>query len=803
MRWLVRIFVGLIVIIAVAVGGGYVWLRGSLPQTDGTVSVKGPGSSLEITRDRHGIPHIYAKSDNDAWFGLGYAHAQDRLWQMEMNRRIGAGRLSEILGSQTVQTDRFLRTLSVYHHAENTVANLSDEARAAMESYAAGVNAYIAGRGGIGAPLPPEFLILGVEPEPWKPADSLVWAKMMAWDLGANWRKEVLRFRLVKAGLSQQHVAELFPPYPGDAPVALPDIAALYQDIEIEGTEFAGLPEALLPDPANGSNNWVISGARTASGKPLLANDPHLGLAAPPVWYFAHVDAPGLKAMGATLPGIPGIVLGRNERIAWGFTNTGPDVQDMFIERLVAGDPKSYVTPTGTAKFQLRKEVIKVKDADDISLEVRTSRHGPIISDASRSAAEVAGDGHVLAFAWTALRDDSGTAEALIGSNKAANWDEFVAAIRHYDVPQQNMVFADIDGNIGMYAPGRVPVRKPENKVQGFFPVPGWEAAYDWDGFIPFEELPHTYNPARGYVATANHKIVPPDYAHHITFEWAAPYRARRIEDLLTGREKHTVDSVRMLQGDVRSVMATDFMPRLLEVKPTAERSVKAYALLANWDGEMDRNKPEPLIFNAWFKHLGKTVYADELGDMFKHYWDVRPVFMSNVLMGGQAHWCDNVKTAPKESCNDVILKALDAAVEELAEEMDNDDPAAWRWGERHVAYSDHNPFTHVGPLARFFDISIPSSGDGYTVNVGKHRISDPEHPYRQYHGPSLRAIYDFADLDRSRWIHTTGQSGNPFSPFHGNFAQTWRDVGDIPMTMKRDAIMAGAIGTLKLNPVP
>jgi penicillin G amidase len=796
MRWIAGLIASVFVMAVVSVGIGYFWLRGSLPQTEGNVQVAGIVAPVEIVRDSSGIPHIYGKSEADGWFGLGYAHAQDRLWQMDFNRRIGAGRLSEILGDKGLQTDKFLRTLSVYHYAEQNYANETPRTRAMLQAYAAGVNSYIANKKGA---MPPEFYILGVTPRPWKPADSLVWSKMMAWDLGANWSKEILRLRMLKeGGLSQQQISELFPPYPGDAPVALPDLASLYDGIELPLKQLAQATREMIPDPGNGSNNWVVSGPRTSSGKPLLANDPHLGLAAPPVWYFAHINTPDVKVMGATLPGIPGVVLGRNQRIAWGFTNTGPDVQDMFIEKLV-GD--KYLTPDGPKAFETRKEVIHVKDGEDVELNVRISRHGPIISDVLASASKVVGEGHVMAFSWTALRPDNTTARAILDINRAGNWSEFKGAIRSFDVPQQNMVYADVDGNIGYYAPGRVPVRHPDNKIRGFMPVPGWEAKYDWQGFIPFEELPHIYNPARNFVATANHKVVDKGYPHFITGEWAPPYRARRIESLLTGRDKHTVSSFREIQSDVKSLYATDLLPRLLKVKPASDDAAKAVKMLSSWDATMDRTRPEPLIYNAWMRELGALIYADELGEMFKSFQDSRSVFTSNVLIGGQDHWCDNVRTTNTETCDELISEALVKALADTRTRTGSEDMATWRWGELHFAHSDHNPFTHVGSLAGIFDVSIPNNGDGFTVNVGRHKISDEEHPWRQFHGPSLRAIYDLSDLDKSRWIHSTGESGNVFSPYYANFAETWRNVEDMPMTMDRSAIEAGSIGTLTLKP--
>jgi len=796
MRWIAGIIAGIVVLAAVGLSGGYFWLRGSLPQIAGETTVAGLSAPVEITRDANGIPHIYGKTEADGWFGLGYAHAQDRLWQMEFNRRIGAGRLSEILGEKGLKTDKFLRTLSVYHYAKQNYANEKPETRAIYQAYAAGVNAFISDPKG---PLPPEFHVLGVKPAPWTPADSLVWSKMMAWDLGANWANEILRLRLLKEGdLSQQQISELFPPYPGDAPVTLPDLASFYDGIDLPLKQFADASQELVPEPGNGSNNWVVSGERTASGKPLLANDPHLGLAAPPVWYFAHISTPEVSVIGATLPGIPGVVLGRNKRIAWGFTNTGPDVQDMFIEKLVGGQ---YLTPDGPADFETREEIIKVKDGEDVTLNVRISRHGPIISDVLEPAAKVVGDGHVMAFAWTALRDDNTTATAILESNKAQNWAEFVESMRSFDVPQQNMVYADIDGNIGYYAPGRIPVRHPDNEIRGFMPVPGWDAKYDWQGYIPFDELPHTYNPSQNYVATANHKVVDKNYPHFITGEWSAPFRARRIESLLTGRDKHSIGSFRQIQGDIKSLYATDLLPRLLSAKPEGDDAVRAHKLLSSWDGTMDRLHPEPLIYNSWMRELGALIYADELGDMFKTYQDSRSIFMSNVLLGGQEHWCDNVGTPAKESCDDMISAALVKALADARERTGNNDMTTWRWGEMHYAHSDHNPFTHVGGLSDLFDISIPNSGDGFTVNVARHKIADDTHPWRQFHGPSLRAIYDLSNLDNSRWIHSTGESGNALSEFYGNFTEMWRNVEDLPMTMDKAAIMAGAAGTLTLQP--
>ena len=794
MTWLLRGLIGLIAIIVIVLGGGYVWLRGSLPELSGKIAVAGLNGRVEIVRDRHAVPHIYAASVADAAFGLGYAHAQDRLWQMEMSRRVGAGRLSEVVGPPGLGIDRFLRTLSVYHFAESAVAGLDGATRTQLEAYAAGVNSFLETRSG---PLPPEFLILGHAPEPWRPADSLVWAKMMAWDLGANWRNELLRSRLATKGkLTARQISELYPPYPGDAPVALPDLAELYRKLPLESL-WAALPSG--PDRANGSNNWVVSGQRTESGKPLLANDPHLGLSAPSVWYFAHLEAPGLKVIGTTLPGIPAVVLGRNERIAWGFTNTGPDVQDLFIEKLDPQNPGAYLTPNGPRPFQVRREVIKVKDAEPVTLDVRLTRHGPVISDVSEQAAEVASGPFVLAMAWTALSATDTTAQALVRMNGAGNWSEFVAALRHFQVPQQNIVYADVDGNIGYYAPARVPLRSPENDVGGMMPVPGWQAKYDWQGFVPFEELPQAFNPARGHVATANHKIVPPGYRHFLTREWAPPYRARRIEELLAASERHSIDSFQRLQMDDTSFLARDFLPLMRPALAQAKVADQVKAMMASWDGSMAHDRPEPLLFAAWYRELTRLVAADELGELFKDYWGQRPLFMMNVL-SGQQHWCDDITTPAAESCTEIVAKAVEQAVAGLAEAW-GDDPTAWRWGQAHQAHSAHRPFSKQPVLGDLFDLRLANSGGTYTVNAARYRIANTEAPFDNYHGPSLRAIYDLSQPDRSLYIHTTGQSGNLLSPHYGDFAARWRDGEFIAMTMQRNEIEAGALGTLVLQP--
>ena len=771
---------------------GFLYLRQSLPQTTGETQVAGLAGPVEVMRDRYGIPHIFAASNEDASFALGYVHAQDRLWQMEMGRRIAAGRVSEIVGPAGLETDRFLRTLGVRRAAEANLRALDAETRKLLEAYAAGVNAFLAS----GPVLPPEFWLTGARPEPWTPLDSMAWGKMMAWDLGGNWRSELLRMRLAKT-LPLARIHEFLPPYPGEQAPVIADLKELYGTMERDAIRLA----KFAPDNDGlGSNNWVVSGERSTSGKPLLANDPHLGLTAPPVWYFAHLNAPGINVIGATLPGVPGVILGRNERIAWGMTNTGPDVQDLYIEKLDAAG--GYLAPEGARPFQVIEETIKVKGAEPEKLRVRISRHGPVISDVTRSAQEESPRGHVIAFAWTALAEDDRTMRASLQFARAREWDGFLAAARDFQSPQQNMVYADVDGNIGFVAAGRVPLRKAGNNLMGMAPAPGWLAKYDWTGYIPFEQLPRSFNPASGAVVTANHRITPPGYEHFISSEWQPPYRADRIQQLLDATPKHDVPSFARIQADVVSLAMRELLPKLLATRPRSEEARKALELLRKWDGAMELDRAEPLIAWAWWRELSRAIYADELGNAFQQNWLSRAVFTANVLSGDPelARWCDDVRTQAVETCEEQLAQSLDAALADLARRYGSD-PSRWRWGEAHAARHEHRPFGRQPLLAKLFDIRVPSPGDAYSVNVGRSNLNDEAEPFANRHAASLRAIYDLSNLENSLYIHSGGQSGNILSEHYKAFTEAWAKNEYIPMRVERKTLEAEPHQVLRLLP--
>ncbi|HVO13806.1 MAG TPA: penicillin acylase family protein [Alphaproteobacteria bacterium] len=798
MRWLLRWtkrLVAVLVLLLILVGvAGYFWLRTSLPQTNGMIVVNGVDRPVEIIRDANAVPHIFAESDRDAYYALGFVHAQDRFWQMELQRRIGAGRLAEIVGRSALRIDKFARTLGYYRRARAALPNLSPEVRAALEAYSAGVNSWLASRGGA---LPPELELLRIKPEPWQPADSLVWARLMSQQLSSSWFGELQRAR-VAARIGPDKLADLWPPYPGDGPVTIArrdtDFAALRR-LPLDALA-AALPGELMGGGA--SNEWVLSGRLTATGRPILANDPHLGLTAPALWYLARVEAPDLSVTGATVPGVPFTLLGHDRSIAWGFTTSYIDTDDLFIEKIDPNDPNRYVTPDGTQPFVSRQETIQVRGDDPVTIVVRETRHGPVISDAlPPSDAGAAGPGYVLALQATWLRDDDRTAEAIYKLNRAQNWDGFVDALRSFDSPAQNIAYADTAGNIGMYMPAAIPIRKSGN---GFLPAPGWTGDHDWAGVVPFEERPHSYNPPSGRLINANNKIAGDSYPFFLTNEWGDYLRARRLAGLLNTEAQQSLASSAMLQADVVSPMARDLLPLMMTVPPANDRARHALALLKAWDGTMDRNRPEPLIFTAWLRELNRLLYADELGDLFPSYWEYHPDVV-RLILTERREWCDDVRTPAKESCDDRVAAALVAALDKLAERRGSDLPS-WRWGDEHYADMRHRVFDYVPLLRGLANIRIPSSGGNDTIDRAGSNIADERAPFAARNGPGYRAIYDLSDLARSRFIQATGQSGNLFSANYEDMVTRWRDVEYISIAGTRDELKRSAAGTLTLEPV-
>lgn len=810
MRWIVRgawLVLGLLVLVALTLA---IYALRANPTTDGnwTVPVAAAGKTglrdeVRIERDAHGVPTIRGNSVEDVLYGLGVAHAQDRLWQMETHRRIGAGRLSEAFGAATLDNDKFLRALGVRRAAAAQWQQASAESKAVLMAYTAGVNHVIRDR--LKA-RPPEFIVLGLEPEPWDPIDSLAWAIMMAWDLGGNWTTELQRLRL-SSKLSLDRINEMLPPYPGDRPLVTRDYVQLYRELGLsQGPQqraWLQLPDSAPPSgiEGTGSNNWVLAGTKTVTGKPLLANDPHLGLSAPALWYFARLKAPGLDVGGVTMPGLPAVVLGQNAHIAWGFTNTGPDVQDLYIEQVDPADPKRYRTPTGVAAFETQEEVIKVKGQADVTLKVRTTRHGPVISDAG-TFNDVMNARHVLALRWTALDADADAMAVALNMSRATTVKEFVAAAQKWVAPMQNMVVADQQGQIGVISAGRVPLRSPDNDLRGVAPAPGWEARYDWVGWVPADETPREMDPARGWIATANQRIHGPDYKHFITGDWTLPYRQQRIEQVLQSREKLSMDDLAQLHADVKSLAAARLLPWLQKAQSNHPLASAAQKELTGFDGTMNADRAAPLIFWAWQRSLARAVVNDKIGvELFDKAFAGRTFqdALEGILDRNDAWWCNDIATPQAETCAQRIDQAFTAALEELSSRFGSD-VSRWKWGSAHALWAEHRPFSKVAALSPLFSLTTPVSGDTHTVNAQRVGLNGPsETRYRSSHGPSLRGLYDLEDRGRSRVIHSSGQSGLPWLKSYRDFVEPWARGTYIPLWPAADQATQG--GTLVLRP--
>lgn len=751
MRFIGRSLLTLIGIAVVLTAGGWLWLRSSLPTTEGTVIVPGLAATVTITRDANGIPTIKAGDERDAAYGLGFATAQDRLFQMDLMRHAVAGRLSEWFGARALDTDKSMRTLGLYRAAAAQYALLSPELRAVFDAYAAGVNAFLATRRGA---LPPEYILLRLDVEPWTPVDSLAWGKIMDLQLTANYRQELLRQRLAQR-LKPDDLAVLYPGYDPKAPVVL----GALNDV---------LPG--LPPPMPASNEWVVDGKHSASGKPLLANDTHLGFSAPGVWYLARIETPQDTIAGVTSPGEPMIVLGHNSHIAWGFTTTGGDVEDVFIEKVDPADPTHYLTPDGSQPFATRTEQIQVRGGAPVTLTVRSTRHGPVIADP--------GGGQVLALSATWLQGEDRTPQALWDATHAHDWDDFHNAFKNAVAPEQNIAYADVDGHIGFTAPAAIPIRAHGD---GTIPEPGWTGEFDWTGTVPFDQLPSAVDPPSGRFIAANNKIVPDSYPYLITHDWELPYRAERIGELLDATPVQTPDTAAAMQADVDSLMARQLLPLMLVATPQSPAAEEAMRRLKAWDQRMTRDKVEPLLFIAWLREFNRQILADKLGPVFDVYWALHPDVIENILVN-HPDWCDNRETPEVETCPQQLGAALDRAMRELAKTY-GDDMSNWRWGVAHPASFPNPVWSHLPVIADWLAEAIPDDGSFDTIDNGTMFVGSDTMPFTALHGPTLRMIVDLASPDTARFMITPGESGNLLSDHYGDLLRRWRDVGYVRFT--------------------
>ena len=781
-----------------------IYLTSTKNSPSGIERMLGLNDAVSIGFDGSNIPHIKAAAASDALFALGYLHATERSWQMEINRRLAAGRLSEILGEDTLKIDRFMRTVGVKYSAERQYERYPVEAKRLLQAYADGVNA---GNAKLGWALPLEYFLTGSKPGHWSPTDSIAWMLMMAMDLGGNWQKELQRLELSR-DLTTAQIWEVLPPYTQGNPVTKMDFAALYKNMGIYASTDASKPikplgiqdvrqldtrqdqllRALLPGGIEGigSNNWALSGNRTTSGKPLLANDPHLGLSAPALWYFARLEAPGLNVIGATLPGIPAVVLGRTDSIAWSFTNTGPDVQDLFIEELDPSNPGHYRTPDGTAPFLVREEIIEIKNKPVHRFIVKESRHGPIISESyDRAKNLINTDRFALALRWTALDLENQSVLGLLEMNRASNLESFKKALRKNYAPMQNVVMADTSGNIAFQAAGVAPKRILHQGLYGVAPAPGWDKQYDWQGYIPFDQLPAADNPEQGWIATANQQILASNNPNPLTGDWELPFRYDRITALLQAKPQHDFASMRTMQGDTLSLAATPLLPLFKATQSTHSSASAVQAIMAGFDGDMGIDSSGALLFNAWVDQLTRHLFS-RLGDYFSFEYGKRHFrnALLEQLSNPNSPWCDSPKTEGIENCAQASQQALDKALDYLTTRYGKD-PALWKWGDAHIAVSEHRPFSRVPFLNRLFNITSPFPGDGFTVNVGRPELGKSKNPYETKQAASLRTVFDLADLEQSTFIYQTGQSGWVQSKLYRNLNPLWAGNQALPLQMK------------------
>lgn len=788
-RWARRIGLGLVVVLML-LAGGIVWFAySSLPDRVASRSVSGLLAPVQILYDAQAVPHIFAAEDADAYFALGYAHARDRLFQMDLQRRIGQGRLAELIGEAGLGVDRFMRTLGAYRLAEAGVAHLSPEVRAVLDAYASGVNAWLNDPDGR---LPPEFALLRYRPDPWTVADSLVWGRLMAIQLSGNFRGELLRARMARL-LSPERLRDLLPALDAGS---LTTLAGLPEGAHLALDRLAAiLPPPLGPDTA--SNEWVVAGDHTTTGAPILANDPHLGLSAPILWYLARLETPSLHLAGATTPGVPLIVLGHNGSIAWGLTTTGADTQDLFIEKTDPDDTTRYLVPGGSEPFTVRQETIAVAGGDPVTLTVRATRHGPVLSDIDPDVAAAAGPGEVVALAFAALTEADTTPEAIWRINRARNWTEFREALGLWVAPVQNIAYADVDGNIGLVTPGLIPTRPRDG---GDLPVAGWTGEDDWTGFIPFDELPQVLNPPHGRLVNANNPVVGPAYPHRIGGDAEDDLRARRIAALVAGPAPLSPADNAAFQMDIVSLAARDLLPRLLQVGAGTAAEADAVARLRRWDGAMAGDRPEPLIFEAWLAFLGPALYADELGPLADAYGAPSPALIARLLEPGRG-WCNDVNTPALEDCDAILRLSLDRALAWLGGRYgtDMDD---WRWSEAHRAPLANQVLSRIPVIATLFDLSVPVDGSGDTVQRAAFRFNpDADIPFADVHGAGYRAVYDLADLSRSRFVIATGQSGHPLSSHYGDLVARWQAGDGFTIAGTPQELLASGVGSVTLRP--
>ncbi len=812
-RWLLRLFTVVAGLAIAAMLLAYYMASRSLPDYDATVEVDGLTAAVEIVRDHADVPHIFGANDADVYFGLGYAHAQDRLWQMMMLRRTAQGRLSEIFGRRTFRFDELMRRLDIYNLAVRSVEVQDDATMEALRAYSAGVNARLTevnesalGRGA------PEFFLFSPEIAPWAPADSIALVKLMGLRLSSHIAEEVLRAR-TSLLLPEDRLRDILPDSPGAGIAALPEYASLFPGVETFA-DVAPETDPLAPYPPRGlagaSNAWATAPSRAASGGTLLANDPHLGFSAPSTWYLARMEFGAGGVIGGSIPGIPALMVGRSQHFGWGITSSYLDDQDLYVEELNPDNPNEVRTPEGFAPMETRNTIIRVKDEAPVTISLQWTDNGPVIPGHHYGLAAITPPGHVMSLAWTALSPEDTSMTAAIRLMQARSVEEGLEAGALYMAPSQNLTLADGD-SIAMKTVGVMPRRDANHQTFGRIPSPGWVPENRWQGWMNYAANPEFIDPAGGILGNTNNKTVNRPFPNHVSYHWGDTQRIQRWRRLMQAREVHTRESFIEAQLDTVSYSARSLLPLVAadlwysdEAAPAGtpeRRRQEALELLANWNGEMNEHMPEPLIYAAWMRALQDRLIRDEIGSLAREYTHVDPVFIERVFrdVNGAGVWCNVIQSTSTETCTEIARRALDDALVWIAESYGGS-LESLRWGDAHEATHDHTVLGDVPLLSWIVNIRQSTSGGDQTLMRGL-TSGTGANPFENVHGAGYRGVYDFADPDSSVFIIATGQSGHPLSRHYDDLGELWRRGEYIPMSLDPELARAAAVGITTLLP--
>ena len=813
-RWLLRIFTGLVVLLALALGISYYFLSRSLPEYSMDYTLAGISAPVQILRNNDDVPHIFGSDDADVYYALGFAHAQDRLWQMTLLRRTAQGRLSEVFGSRTLKIDELMRRYDLYTLAQSSVAVQDAGTKTALEAYARGVNAWIGevNKGALGRGAP-EFFFFSNEIAAWQPADSLAILKLMALQMSSQMEREVLRARMSML-MAPERLRDILPDDPSAAMAVLPKYSEL-----VPGVAPSMQPIRLADDPlspfhhadfAGASNAWAAAPTRSAAGGALLANDPHLAFSAPSIWYLARLELQSGGVIGATIPGMPAVFLGRSEALGWGLTSSYMDDQDVYIEEVNPQNTNQYRTPDGWKDFKTRRSIITVLDAAPVTVTLRWTENGPVLPGSHYDLAEITPANHVASLAWTALSGADTSMTAALRLMQARTTDEAIAAGELFIAPSQNLMLADATG-IAMQTVGQMPARDAASQTQGRMPSQGWLAQNRWAGTLPYTDNPRFVNPVSGILGNTNNKTVDRPFPQHVAFDWGDTQRIQRWLNLMNSREVHTRESFIEAQLDTVSPTARNLLPLVgadlwftgeAAAKGTPERLRQdALKIMAAWNGDMSEHLPEPLIYMAWMRALQDRLIRDDIGPMADGFLHIDPVFIERAYRNtdGAGVWCDGVQSAVVETCSDIARMALDEALLTLSETY-GPNVESWRWGDAHQATHDHSVLGDMPFINWFVNMRQSTSGGDNTLMRGQTKGSGPN-PYLNVHGAGYRGVYDFADPDSSVFVIATGQSGHPLSRHYDDLGERWRRGEYVPMSLDAELARAAAVGITHLAP--